>query len=48
LADGIRGDSIVGSYKDSSDVWCGFVYTICEPATLVLLGVGGMMMRKRI
>jgi len=42
---GISGSSIVGSYSDSSGTH-GFVYTIPEPATLLLFALGGLVLRK--
>ncbi|MHC5076620.1 MAG: PEP-CTERM sorting domain-containing protein, partial [Planctomycetota bacterium] len=43
---GIDGDNIVGHYKDSSGEH-GFLYTIPEPSTIILLGLGAVMLRKR-
>ena len=42
---GISGNNIVGWYKDSSGTH-GFLYTIPEPATLLLLGLGAFLLRK--
>jgi hypothetical protein len=48
---GIDGDKIVGYYTeslgDSSYVRHGFIYTIPEPATLLLVGIGAVMIRRR-
>jgi hypothetical protein len=41
---GITGDTIVGSYYDYR--LRGFLYTIPEPATILMLGLGGVMIRK--
>ena len=44
---GIDGDNIVGNYYDSSSNPHGFIYTIPEPATLLLFGLGGLVLRRR-
>jgi len=45
--EGIDGRNIVGSYGDASGTH-GFIYTIPEPATLLLFGLGGLaLLRKR-
>jgi hypothetical protein len=46
-ANGISGNSIVGYYGDSSGYEHGFVYTVPEPATLLLLGFGAVMLRRK-
>lgn len=43
---GIDGDKIVGEYYDDSG-YHGFVYEIPEPATVVLLGLGGLLIRQK-
>jgi hypothetical protein len=45
---GISGSNIVGVYFDApgSDSH-GFIYTIPEPATLLLLGLGGLAIMRR-
>jgi len=43
---GIDGVTIVGSYSDGSGRH-GFIYTIPEPATILLLGLGGMVLLGR-
>ncbi|MHC4740513.1 MAG: PEP-CTERM sorting domain-containing protein [Planctomycetota bacterium] len=45
-AKGIDGDRIVGYYWDGSTTH-GFIYTIPEPATILLLGLGVSVLRKR-
>jgi len=42
----MEGDKIVGSYTDASGSH-GFIYTIPEPATLLLLGLGAAIVRKK-
>jgi hypothetical protein len=42
---GISGNNLVGTYSDASGEH-GFIYTIPEPATLLLLGLGAMRLRK--
>jgi len=42
---GIDGSNLVGQYYDNGSH--GFIYTIPEPATLLLLGLGAMLLRKR-
>jgi len=45
---GICGNSIVGSYRnEGEDVLHGFIYTIPEPATLFLLGLGWRFVRRK-
>jgi hypothetical protein len=44
---GIDGDKVVGFYIDSTFRGHGFIYTIPEPATLSLLAIGGLLLRKR-
>jgi hypothetical protein len=45
---GISGDKIVGYYVDAVDGSThGFVYTIPEPATLFLLGLGALIAVRR-
>jgi hypothetical protein len=45
---GIDGDKVVGLYQSVSGQFInGFVYTIPEPATLLLFGLGAVVMRKR-
>jgi hypothetical protein len=43
----ISGSYIVGEYEDASGFRHGFVYEIPEPATLLLLGFGAVILRKR-
>jgi hypothetical protein len=44
---GISGDTIVGMYVDATSYSShGFVYTIPEPATLLLFGLGAAVVRK--
>ena len=44
-ARGIGSNSIVGGYEDSSGVGHGFLYTIPEPASALLLLVGAGMLK---
>ena len=53
---GIDGDTVVGSYTtlhwderygEFLDTDHNYVYTIPEPTTLLLLGMGGLLFRKR-
>ena len=46
-ARGIDGDKIVGSYADASWDYHGFIYTIPEPGTVLLLGLGGIGLLRR-
>ena len=43
----IDGTNLVGWSLESSGTFHGFVYTIPEPGTLLLLGLGGLFLRKR-
>jgi hypothetical protein len=45
---GIDGSNLVGEYSlgDTPYTQHGFIYTIPEPATLLLLGLGAVMLRK--
>jgi hypothetical protein len=43
---GIDGSNVVGQYYDATGSH-GFIYTIPEPATLLLLGLGGLAILKK-
>ena len=49
FAFGIDGNTIVGSYNDTSDVSHGFILTVPEPSAFSLLavGLGGLAMLRR-
>jgi hypothetical protein len=49
-ANGICGNAIVGSYRDSGGIYHGYLLTIPEPASLALLVAGGLLaiQRRRI
>jgi hypothetical protein len=42
MIQGIDGNTLVGSYSDSTNVYHGFEATIPEPSPLVLLGIGAI------
>jgi len=45
--EGIDGSNIVGYYENTSDgYYHGFVYTIPEPTTFLLFGMGTLLLRK--
>ena len=44
---GIDGNNIVGRYVDASYNWHGILYTIPEPTTLLLLGLGAIALRRK-
>lgn len=43
---GISGNNIVGRYTDSPNNPHSFIYTIPEPSMLLILGLGGLLLRK--
>jgi len=43
---GIDGSNIIGWYADDSG-WYSFIYAIFEPATLLLLGLGAVIVRRK-
>lgn len=43
---GIEGNNIIGTYGDGSGNTYSFIYTIPEPATILLLTLGGLLLRK--
>jgi hypothetical protein len=44
---GIDGNNLVGGYSDASHEMHGFIYTIPEPATLLLLSFGAVILRRK-
>jgi len=48
LAYSIDGSNIAGMYYDASGGRHGFVYTIPEPATILILGLGVVLLRKKV
>jgi hypothetical protein len=48
VAMGIDGNNVVGSYHSGTDSDShGFIYTIPEPASLILLSLGGLLLRRK-
>jgi hypothetical protein len=47
LVVGISGSSIVGTYYDDCYDYFSFLYIIPEPATMLLLALGGLAIRRR-
>ena len=47
FATGIEGNNVVGHYRTEDFAYHGFVYAIPEPATLTLLSLGGLALRRR-
>jgi hypothetical protein len=44
----IDGSNIIGSYGDNTSIYGhGFIYEIPEPSTLLLLGLGMVMLRRK-
>ncbi len=46
IANDIDGDNVVGYYEDSFG-YHGFLYVIPEPATLLILGLGVFVLRRK-
>jgi hypothetical protein len=44
---GIDGSTVVGTYLDASGMYHGLIYTIPEPATICLLGLGALSLLRR-
>jgi len=46
-ASAISGDKIVGDYVDASYIYRPFIYTIPEPASCIIMGIGAALMSLR-
>lgn len=45
--DGLEDQTICGHYRDTNNIFHGFTYTIPEPASLILLAFGTLILKKR-
>ncbi|OHB54587.1 MAG: hypothetical protein A2Y12_09700 [Planctomycetes bacterium GWF2_42_9] len=45
---GIVGNNVVGNYVDPSGHLNGFIYSIPEPCSLILLGMGGLILSRKM